>query len=81
MVWVTCHKLFGPEFPIVVADPETGERIETIVDLPTIKPKELKLVSDENGHFEYTPSNYQEESKAFWYSQEKKKSNYLLLQR
>jgi hypothetical protein len=53
MVWLRATS-YGPEFPIVVADPETGERIETIVDLTTIKPKEFKLVSDENGHFEYT---------------------------
>ena len=53
MVWLRATS-YGPEFPIVIADPETGERIETIVDLTTIKPKEFKLVSDENGHFEYT---------------------------
>lgn len=53
MVWLRATS-YGPEFPIVVADPETGERIETVVDLTTIKPKEFKLVSDENGHFEYT---------------------------
>lgn len=45
---------YGPEFPIVVNDPDTGEQIETIVDLTTLKPREFKLVGDENGHFEYT---------------------------
>lgn len=44
---------YGPDFPIVVADPETGEQIETTVDLTTLKPKDFKLVGDENGHFEY----------------------------
>ena len=44
---------YGPEFPIVVNDPETGEQIETVVDLTTLKPKEFKLVGDENGHFEF----------------------------
>ena len=44
---------YGPDFPIVVADPETGEQIETTVDLTTLKPKEFKLVGDENGWFEY----------------------------
>ena len=44
---------YGPDFPIVVTDPETGEQIETTVDLTTLKPKEFKLVGDENGHFEY----------------------------
>ena len=44
---------YGPDFPIVVRDPETGEQIESTVDLTTLKPKEFKLVGDENGHFEY----------------------------
>jgi hypothetical protein len=44
---------YGPEFPIVVRDPETGEQIDTVVDLTTLKPREFKLVSDENGWFEY----------------------------
>ena len=43
---------YGPDFPIVVQDPETGEQIETSVDLTTLKPKEFKLKGDENGHFE-----------------------------
>ena len=44
---------YGPEFPIVVNDPETGEQIDTTVDLTTLKPKEFKLVGDENGWFEF----------------------------
>ena len=44
---------YGPDFPIVVRDPETGEQIESTVDLTTLKPKEFKLIGDENGHFEY----------------------------
>jgi hypothetical protein len=40
----------------VVRDPETGEQIESTVDLTTLKPKEFKLVGDENGHFEYVTS-------------------------
>jgi len=44
---------YGPEFPIVVNDPDTGEQIETTVDLSTLKPRDFKLVGDENGHFEY----------------------------
>ena len=44
---------YGPEFPIVVNDPDTGEQIETTVDLTTLKPKDFKLVGDENGWFEY----------------------------
>ena len=44
---------YGPEFPIVVNDPDTGEQIETTVDLSTLKPKEFTLKGDENGHFEF----------------------------
>ena len=44
---------YGPDFPIVVQDPETGEQIETSVDLTTLKPKEFNLKGDENGHFEF----------------------------
>ena len=44
---------YGPDFPIVVADPETGEQIETTVDLTTLKPKEFTLVGDENGWFDF----------------------------
>jgi hypothetical protein len=44
---------YGPDFPIVVTDPETGEQIETTVDLTTLKPKEFKLVGDENGCFDF----------------------------
>ena len=44
---------YGPDFPIVVRDPDTGEQIETTVDLTKLKPKEFTLVGDENGWFEY----------------------------
>jgi hypothetical protein len=44
---------YGVEFPVAVSDPETGEMIETKVDLSKIKTKEFKLKGDENGHFSY----------------------------
>ena len=44
---------YGTDFPISVNDPETGEQIDTTIDLSTLKYKEFKLVSDENGHFDY----------------------------
>lgn len=44
---------YGPDFPIVVKDPDTNEQIETTVDLTKLKPKEFKLIGDENGHFEF----------------------------
>ena len=45
---------YGTDFPVAVTDPETGENIETAVDLTKIKSKEFKLKGDENGHFSYT---------------------------
>lgn len=45
---------YGAEFPIVVVDPETGEQVDSVVDLTKLKPKEFKLVGDENGYFDYT---------------------------
>ena len=45
---------YGPEFPITVNDPETGEQFDTTVDLTKLKYKEFNLVSDENGHFDFT---------------------------
>ena len=45
---------YGQEFPIVVQDPTSGEQIETIIDISTLKPKEFKLKADENGLFEFT---------------------------
>lgn len=45
---------YGVEFPVSVADPDTGKMIETNVDLSKIKTKEFKLKGDENGHFSYT---------------------------
>ena len=44
---------YGTDFPITVNDPDTGEQIETTVDLSKLKYKEFKLVSDENGHFDF----------------------------
>lgn len=44
---------YGPDFPIIVNDPDSGEQIETSVDLTKLKPKEFNLVGDENGWFEY----------------------------
>ena len=44
---------YGVEFPIYVRDPQSGEQIETVVDLSTLKYKEFNLKADSNGHFEY----------------------------
>lgn len=45
---------YGADFPIVVNDPDSGEQIETSIDLTQLKPREFKLVGDENGFFEFT---------------------------
>ena len=44
---------YGPDFPIVVRDPETGTEIESVVDLSELKTKEFSLVGDENGYFDF----------------------------
>lgn len=44
---------YGPEFPIYVRDPESGEQIETVVDLSTLTYKEFNLKGDKDGYFDY----------------------------
>jgi hypothetical protein len=44
---------YGADFPIVVTDPDTGEQIESIVDLTTLKPRDFTLIGDENGWFDF----------------------------
>lgn len=44
---------YGPEFPITARDPQSGEEIETVVDLTQFKSKEFNLKGDDNGHFDY----------------------------
>lgn len=44
---------YGPDFPIYVRDPQSGEQIETVVDLTTLKSKEFNLVGDKDGYFDF----------------------------
>jgi hypothetical protein len=44
---------YGADFPIVVKDPQSGEQIESVVDLSQLKVKEFKLEGDENGYFDF----------------------------
>lgn len=44
---------YGADFPIFVKDPQSGENIETTVDLTKLKSKPFTLKGDENGHFEF----------------------------
>ena len=45
---------YGTDFPISVRDPKSGEVIDTIFDLSTLKNKEFKLKGDEKGYFDFT---------------------------
>lgn len=54
IVWFLRTTSYGADFPITVRDPETGNEIESVVDLSKLKQKEFKLTGDENGHFSYT---------------------------
>lgn len=45
---------YGPEYPVTVNHPKTGEPFDTIVDLTQIKYKKFNLKGDENGWFEFT---------------------------
>jgi len=44
---------YGVDFPITVRDPETGQQIDTTIDLTQLKTKDFKLKGDENGHFDF----------------------------
>ena len=44
---------YGADFPIYVRDPKSGEQIETVVDLSTLKYKDFTLKGDKNGHFDF----------------------------
>lgn len=44
---------YGNDFPIYVRDPESGEQIETVVDLSSLKYKEFNLKGDKDGNFDF----------------------------
>ena len=48
---------YGPEFPIVARNRETGKEYNTSIDLSTLQYKPFKLKGDENGWFEYKCEN------------------------
>lgn len=45
---------YGPEYPIIARDPESGEEVEAVIDLSALKIKDFTLEGDENGWFEFT---------------------------
>ena len=65
---------YGADFPVVVSDPETGEEIETVVDLTQFKPKEFTLVGDENGWFDYTTEVRKDKIKFKYLSRKEEKA-------
>lgn len=71
---------YGTDYPIVVEDPDTGERIESVIDLSKIKTKEFKLKGDENGYFSYTLPKTKYEVK-FKYLTRKEENDLRLLTR
>lgn len=44
---------YGQEYPIIARDPESGQDIETVIDLSKLQVKDFNLVSDENGWFDF----------------------------
>lgn len=45
---------YGPDFPTLQKDPDTGQEFEFMADLTKIKAKEFNLKGDENGWFDFT---------------------------
>lgn len=45
---------YGPMYPIIVTDTETGKEFETQVDLSKLNFRPFTLKGDENGHFDFT---------------------------
>ncbi len=44
---------YGEMYPVEIADPKTGERFETEIDISQFQPKEISIEPDENGECEF----------------------------
>lgn len=44
---------YGPEYPVIVTDPKTGNSLNRTIDLTRLTHKPFDLQSDENGEFTY----------------------------
>lgn len=44
---------YGPDFPVIVTDSDSGKKFDGVVDLNKIRYKEFKLKGDANGWFSY----------------------------
>jgi len=45
---------YGKEYPVIVVDPKTGNKLNRVVDLTKLIPTQFKLQSNDNGEFDYT---------------------------
>lgn len=52
MIWLRSTG-YGPEYPISLYDPNTGEPFETNIDLSKLKVKEFEVETDEYGHIPF----------------------------
>lgn len=52
LIWLRATG-YGEMYPVTIIHPETGEEVETEVDLTTLKQKPLGAQPDENGYFDF----------------------------
>jgi hypothetical protein len=48
---------YGKDYPVIVTDPKTNNKINRVVDLTKLEHTEFNLVSDDNGEFDYKLDN------------------------
>lgn len=48
---------YGPDYEVVVKDPQTGNELNRTINLSSIKPKPINLQPDKNGEFDYQIDN------------------------
>lgn len=53
MIWLRATA-YGTNYPVQIINPNTGDLIETEVDLSDLKTKKLAVEPDKHGYFEYT---------------------------
>ncbi len=44
---------YGPDYPVSVKDPKTGNLVKQVVDLTKLQPKPFNLIADEHGEFTF----------------------------
>ena len=48
---------YGKDYPVIIKDPKTKHPLNRVVDLSKLAHSEFKLVSDDNGEFDYTTNS------------------------